>query len=492
MEVIESIDFELFNNNKKHYLPAVKELTCKTCSKIALPPYRINEVCYCNSCLKKLKPLIKKQAKPPTIFELLFIDKLKISCKICDETFNCKQMSSHSCQYKNKEQFLEKSAMNGSTLDISLSENINNFSHYNQKNIDFEVKSISSNGLRGGFEMINPAKQDFKFTNTVSFSNSPLDLKFINVFEKYYSMTRASNFCVIETLKKQTLIAYSTEAYSIDIKDIHNNQLIKSFTGHKNYITSIRHYHVGNVDYLLSSSMDRSVKLWNLNTLFCEVTIGNSFKSTFLFSSHLMLVNKTNYIVASVADPEPIKIYNLNGNTFKSINNGKDKVAYLDSWKDTTMLAEENFIISCNNTDVKLINFTTGKVYKSFQEKSCEPCWHFSCFVADSNLKSLLFESDNKGYLRIWDIHSGSITRSIKTPDCLVGILLWNDQYLLGAFKGGVRVIDLKTGSIAKTLAGNDNCLYGTLVKFMHSDLGECLMTSCGGGYKENKICLWN
>ena len=253
-----------------------------------------------------------------------------------------------------------------------------------------------------------------------------------------------------------------------------------------------RHYLVSKVDYLLSCSMDRTIKLWNLNSLLCEVTVGNGYKSTFLFSSHIMQVNKTNYIITSVADPEPIKVYGFNGNIYKTITNGKDKVAFVDSWKNTSISNEESYIISCNNNDVKMFNFFNGKLFKTFQQKNCEASWHYSAFVAETELKSLLFESDNKGFIRIWDILSGVLNKSIKTPDCIVGILLWNENYVLGACKGGIRIIDLKSDTIVKTLGGKDNFLYGTLVKFIHSDLGECLMTSCGGGYKENKISLWN
>lgn len=503
MEHMESIDFEFFKANKKIYLPAVQELLCKTCSKVSLPPYRINNDCFCFFCLKSLKPLIKKQAKNPTIFELLFIDKLKITCKLCDETFNCKLNSIHSCQSKPNLFPKDHSIINSSTLDISFSENnysVNHLSNLNHKMIfheprinDFEEKSlIASTSLMN--HLITPRTQSssMKFSNMVSFTNNPADLKFISVFEKYYAMTRANNFSVFQTQKNDTLIAYSTEIYSIELKNIIKNTIVHSFNGHKNYITSVRHYLIGIVDYMLSSSMDRTVKLWNITTLMCEVTIGNGYKSTFLFSSHVMQVNKLNYIITSVADPEPIKVYGFNGTIYKTVNSGKDKNAFVDSWRDNSNSNVESYIISCNNNDVKLYNFSTGKLYKTYLQKSAENTWHFSCFVAETDLKSFLFESDNKGFLRVWDIHTANLIKYIKTPDCIVGITFWNEQYVLATCKGGIRIIDLKSESVVKTLAGTDNFLYGTIVKFLHSDLGECIMTSCGGGYKENKISLWN
>ena len=86
MEPIESIEYELFAINKKKYLPAIKEMRCKTCSFVALPPYRINSDCFCFSCMKSLKPIVRKQAKTATIFEL-FTTILGYSIFILDTSF---------------------------------------------------------------------------------------------------------------------------------------------------------------------------------------------------------------------------------------------------------------------------------------------------------------------------------------------------------------------------------------------------------------------
>jgi len=110
----------------------------------------------------------------------------------------------------------------------------------------------------------------------------------------------------------------------------------------------------------------------------------------------------------------------------------------------------------------------------------------------ETELKSLLFETDNKGYLRVWDIYMGELLKSIKTDDCLVGITVWNNQYILAACKGGIRVIDTIHETVVSFLSGTENILHGTTAKFKHPELGECLMTSSGGSYKDNQISLWS
>jgi len=325
------------------------------------------------------------------------------------------------------------------------------------------------------------------------FKSDPKLLKVNHVVEKYYAMTRANNFCIYErTEDNSTLIAYPTNAYSVEVKNLVSGELIKELSGHYNYVTSVRHYILDKVDYLLSSSMDRTVILWNMKNLCCQITIRDCHKSTFLFSAHVVRsASKEYYILTSVADPEPIKVCEIKtGSVIKSINTGKDKVAFLNSWKRKD---EKNYVISCNNNNVKFYDFSSGKQTKSFSERDCENTWHYACFVVDSDqgAKSTLYESDKLGYIRLWDIESENLLKSIKTSDCLVGITIWNDQHLLAACKGGVRVIDLVNESETKFLGGNENFLFGTIVKVNHVEYGECIMTSSGGSYKDNKISLW-
>ena len=57
-----------------------------------------------------------------------------------------------------------------------------------------------------------------------------------------------------------------------------------------------------------------------------------------------------------------------------------------------------------------------------------------SALVHDLKNVPHLFETDGNGYLRIWNISTGLLFKSIHVRDtCLRGLCLWNDQYIISA-----------------------------------------------------------
>ena len=68
-------------------------------------------------------------------------------------------------------------------------------------------------------------------------------------------------------------------------------------------------------DYLLSSSFDRSFKLWNIESSYCILSIDDIYKYNYICSCLINKIDKIPYIITSVfenSEGELMKIFQLN------------------------------------------------------------------------------------------------------------------------------------------------------------------------------------
>ena len=113
-------------------------------------------------------------------------------------------------------------------------------------------------------------------------------------------------------------------------------------------------------------------------------------------------------------------------------------------------------IISSNRGNSKSYDYNNNKPYYKYNDNDNDRDHH--CFIINNKDGILkLIDSCVDGYIRIWNFHSGNQLNKIHIGnDWLYGICLWNDDYLfVGWFDKTIKLIELQTGKVIKTLSGH-------------------------------------
>ena len=292
-------------------------------------------------------------------------------------------------------------------------------------------------------------------------------------------------FCVFNDDKENSILVYpSINKGLINLVFIHNNTLKSSLKGHQEKVLCLRYYENCNIKYLISSSNDRSIRLWSLNDYKCLICINNCHLSSNLFSCLMFEIDQIGYIISSVSSYEKMKVFNLNGENCKSFGDKNVITNFIDVWFNYSL--NTHFIINCNNRGVVLYNFKTGDVYRKF--KAIDFVLHFSAVVLEKpDSDPLLIESDYTGRLRIWDILSGNLLNEMFIDVNLRAVLLWNHRYILVSAYEKCLIVDINDFAI-KTLC--EKVGLGTIIKHYCLNLGEILIIA-GGVENQKSIYLY-
>jgi hypothetical protein len=302
------------------------------------------------------------------------------------------------------------------------------------------------------------------------------------------SYTIDSVFAAFTTNDGNQYIAWGDSKNLLNIYDLAQNTTVSQLSGHTKHIFIVRHFFnkPETVDYLLTSSYDKSLKIWNVQTLSVVRTIVDCHTSLYLYSALLLVDDSSSKMYAvSSAPNEYMKVWDtLTGTFIRNVGTTSDYTYYIDSWYDES--SKELYIINANSIDVKLYDFRTGLLFKTF--KSENSTWHMSALIHYMNEKPYLFETDGHGYLRIWDIHTGLIYKKIQASGTnLRGLCIWNDQYILAASSDkGFKIFDLNTFELKSTKIGHENVVC-SIEKINHPSYGEGILTSAIDG----TIRLW-
>jgi hypothetical protein len=302
-----------------------------------------------------------------------------------------------------------------------------------------------------------------------------------------------NSFCIFTSINNTLYLVYSNINYSIIAYNLINNFVeIEIKKAHNEDITNLRHFYdrINNTDLILSISfLDNNLKVWDLDNWDCLLNINNINSIGNIKSACFLYDNNQNYIISSScsdnSNREPIKVFDLNGNKIKEINDSYDDTIFIDTYYDKN--SSINYILTGNNCFVKSYNYNENKVYhKYFDEKY----YDHTCIIIN-NFEGIikLIESSGNGYIRIWNFHSGELLNKIQASEAyLYCMCLWNNDYLfVGSREKAIILIEIKSGTIIKKLKDNNKDVV-TIKKINHPQHGECLITQ--GKYDE-QIKLW-
>ena len=283
------------------------------------------------------------------------------------------------------------------------------------------------------------------------------------------------------------LAAPISTTFEIEIMNLRDNKIVHSLKGHSAHIYIVRHYfqRKSSTDFLISTSSERKVKVWNLKTYECHITLNKCHTGTYLYSALLLFdnINNLNYIVTSCPN-EYMKLWDFDSGKFiREIGSTSDYTYFINYWNNNNI----NYIINANSSNVKIYGINKSKeIYREFLAP--QSTWHMSAFVERMNDINYLFESDGNGYLRIWNIEKKEIYKSIQASGCnLRGICFWNDRFIIAASSDkGFKIFDLENNKNIITIHGHESVLW-TVQKIIHPLYGESLISSGIDG----NIKLW-
>ena len=296
-------------------------------------------------------------------------------------------------------------------------------------------------------------------------------------------------FCAFKSFSGQQLIVWGTPQHTIEFFDLGKNKITTTIAkAHNQTIFSCRHYAdlKNRIDYVITSSYDRTVKIWDLKTYSYLLNIQNAHSGYYIYSVSILCdeKNESNYIITS-APNDYMKVWDFTGNCLRTFGQNDESTYFIDSYYDTK--GKEYYILNANSSDVKSYTFKDGKLYHKY--KGIPQTWHMSAVVNETIEQNILIESDGNGYIRMWDFHSANLIKSIPSSPTLNlrGICLWNDEYLFAAGNDyQVKLFDLNNGKFIKSFKAHTSTVC-SLEKIVHPKYGECLVSQGLDG----KLKLW-
>ena len=297
-------------------------------------------------------------------------------------------------------------------------------------------------------------------------------------------------FSAFNTLKGESLIAWVTNEKTIEIYDIEKDTLIKQIKdAHNEDIHSCRHFVdiKNNKDLLITTSYDKSVKVWDIENLDKPlIDIQNAHSNGYIFTSCILSHPKmdSNYIISG-ADDESIKIFDFTGKFLDKSIKVSDYVNLLDVYY---YKREKKFcIINANSHDIRIYNFDDLKVYKTYIEKYASSHAHVAIYENEKEDQVHLIDSDMKGFIHIWDFETEECIKTIFMQTIINGICLWNEELIACTGRDKkIKMVNLKEGKIVRLITGHEKETI-SVQKVKNEKYGECLVSHG----KDGLIKIW-
>ena len=388
----------------------------------------------------------------------------------------------------NKKIYVNNICENISKRKEQLESNVDSILNELEEKFDEKMKEIKSS--------IIPQKEKISFNSSsqdsfIRFSSDPNKLIYkgdlCNTAHKFNSIDKV--FCAFKSFSGDSYVVWGTPIYSLEFFNIEKNQIINTIKeAHMNIIFSCRHYpdKKNKIDYIITSSYDRNVKIWNLKS-FSYNLIVNTHNNNYIYSVCLLFEENENksYVITS-SPSDFMKVWDFTGKLLDRLGLSDEGTYFIDTYYDT----KNNiyYILNGNVNDVKSYSFSDRKLYKKYLGKP--QSWHMSALVYHYNEQEILIESDGNGFIRLWEFHTSNLIKSIFTYSFILlrGICLWNEKYLFaGANDHQIKLYDLINGKFVKLYKEHTSAVC-TLEKIVHNKYGECLLSQALDG----KIKIWS
>ena len=242
---------------------------------------------------------------------------------------------------------------------------------------------------------------------------------------------------------------------------------------------------------------ENNLKLWNINNSELLLDMKNINKDGMIRSSCFLRDKGNIYIITSnfnyyySFNIEPIKVFDINGNKIKEINNSKDITFFICNYFDNKF--NKNYIMTANSGNAKSYDYTENKIYFKYSDNEKIYRIYHNIIIDDNEDIIKFIALSNDGYIRFWNFHSGELLKKIfiKSDNLLAynmlcSICLWNKEFLfIGCSDNIIKLVEINSGEIIKNLFGH-NSEVSTIKKIILPQYGECLISQ-----SNEEIKLW-
>ena len=376
--------------------------------------------------------------------------------------------------------------------------NMDNNKEKLEKKIDSILKELetkfddSLEALKSSLLVQNKTtKISLNYTQFVSFTSNPKNLYFKKniCLNAHRTNTIDKVFCVFNSFQKMNLLCWGNTNH-LEFFDIDSNKIIKDISNaHTSTIFCCRHFpdNRNKIDYIITTSLDYSIKLWNVNNFLCQTWIKSVYMTKNIFSACLLLneYSSHSYIVTSCVN-DFMKLFDLSGKYKFSFGCKDINTFFVNSYFD--IKNKKYYVINGNGIDVRSYNAKDGQLYNRYQ--GLPRSFHTGAVIYETKTEIILVEIDGNGYIRMWNFHTAELIKAIFTSSFLNlrGICLWNYKYLIvGANDHQIKIVDIKQGKISKSFKEHTATIC-TLEKINSKLYGECLLSQGMDG----TIKLWS
>jgi len=377
---------------------------------------------------------------------------------------------------------------------------INNLKRENQilKQENKEINNLKNEiqNLLNINEKLQKENENYKkkYNKSENFVSNPNNIIFgKDIINDSYCDTDLDNTFTIFTSFNDNIsyIVYSTLKKSIKCFNLEEQKQVKEIlNAHSFYITNFHHCYNKNInkDIIMSiSKEDKVIKIWETENWECILNLSNIYKIGYLSSGCFLNYKNNYYIVAcNRINSDLIKIYDLKGDKIKEIKESNNSTLVIDVYYDKNK--DNYYIITGNVDDIKSYDYTNNEIYHKYKNNE-DKKFHFSFGIINSEDKVKIIDSSEEECIFIWDFHSANLLKKIIIDKILLrGICIWNKDYIfVGCDDKTIKLIDIKEGSIVKSLTGICNWVC-TIKKINLPEYGECLLSQ---GIAFDKIKIW-
>ena len=245
---------------------------------------------------------------------------------------------------------------------------------YTISNLDnFQILSLKKEAKKNGVINFNMFDENDNVNLNNDFSNINIEnIKISKIIVNNLKITFMKSVAVYKIERNNEIsyeiaYPYNKNGYNIIIYNILNQRSNTIKNVHQNEINRIKHYYnsLDNYHILLTSSGDKSVKLWNIssNPISNILHIPNCFNGD-PRSPFCLMFNKEDYYIIGGTFNNKINIWNKNGKLINSIEQSQLKSS---TFIEITYINNKPYILlsGVNHSECYDYNNNTIKIYKS-------------------------------------------------------------------------------------------------------------------------------
>ena len=324
---------------------------------------------------------------------------------------------------------------------------------------------------------------NFKFENIDKIKN-------INVISNDLNITFMKSVTVYTIIKNNESlyeIAYpdNKNGYNIIIYNLLLNKIENKINNaHSNNIHKIKHYFNPSTKnhILLSSSADKSIKLWNIssNPIINILTINNCFDGD-NFSPFCLMFKEEDFFIFGGSRDQKKKIWNQNGILIGNIE--KSNLNY-GRFIETVYIENKAYILLSGQYHSECLYYDDNiiKIYKN-NNNSLE---HNIINLFNKNKNIYLITGCTSGKVNIFDFMTTNFIKEIGLENSnIYSLCSINEKYIIASCNKSLKVIDIDSYSIVKEYSGHNNNIYG-MEKIKIPEKGEYLIS-----YDSQGIKIW-